>query len=123
MKNVMKRAWEIAKEGAKKFGGKAVEYIAMALKMAWSETRKAVLTTAAGSRKHKSWVAKIVGKHPRFKFDRCFVDSVDYNMSERYFELKDGFYDVCDAGTRYFVRVIGGQIERVEEYEVAEAVA
>lgn len=123
MKKVMVRAWKIAREGVAKFGGKVKEYFAVALKMAWAETRKAVLTTAVGSRKHKSWVAKIIGKHPRFKFDRTFVESVDYNMSERYFELKDGLYDVCDAGTRYFVRVIGGQIERVEEYEVMEAVA
>lgn len=123
MEKVMIRAWEIAKEGAAKFGGKVKEYFAAALKMAWAETRKVVLTTSAGSRKHKSWVAKIVGKHPKFKLDRSFVESFDYNMSERYFELTDGFYDVCDAGTRYFVRVTGGQIERVEEYEVMEAVA
>lgn len=123
MKKVMVRAWEIAKEGASKFGGKVKEYFAAALKMAWAETRKVVLTTSAGSRKHKSWVAKIVGKHPKFKLDRSFVESVDHNMSERYFELTDGFYDICDAGTRYFVRVTSGQIERVEEYEVLEAVA
>ena len=32
----MKNAWGIAKEAAKKFGGKAVEYIAGAMKMAWA---------------------------------------------------------------------------------------
>lgn len=36
MKNVMKKAWEIAREGAKKFGGKASDYIAEALRMAWA---------------------------------------------------------------------------------------
>ena len=35
-KELMKNAWEIAKEAAKKFGGKAIEYIAGAMKMAWS---------------------------------------------------------------------------------------
>lgn len=40
MRNVMIRAWEIAREGAEKFGGKAVEYIAAALKMAWAEIKK-----------------------------------------------------------------------------------
>lgn len=35
--NVMKRAWEIAKEGQKKFGGKIKEYFAEALKLAWAE--------------------------------------------------------------------------------------
>ena len=39
MKKVMVRAWEIAREGAKKFGGKAIEYIAEALKLAWKEVK------------------------------------------------------------------------------------
>lgn len=32
----MTNAWGIAKEAAKKFGGKAIEYIAGAMKMAWA---------------------------------------------------------------------------------------
>ena len=35
-KELMKNAWGIAKEAAKKFGGKAIEYIAGAMKMAWA---------------------------------------------------------------------------------------
>lgn len=35
MKTIMTNAWEIAREAAKKFGGKAIEYISGALKMAW----------------------------------------------------------------------------------------
>lgn len=35
MKKVMTNAWKIAKDAAKKFGGKAIEYISGALKMAW----------------------------------------------------------------------------------------
>jgi hypothetical protein len=37
MKNVMARAWEIAEEAVKNFGGKKSEYFAKALKMAWAE--------------------------------------------------------------------------------------
>jgi len=33
--NVMKRAWEIAKAGQQKFGGKVKEYFAESLKLAW----------------------------------------------------------------------------------------
>lgn len=33
---IMKNAWTIAKEAVNKFGGKAVEYFAQALKQAWS---------------------------------------------------------------------------------------
>ena len=42
MKNVMKKAWEIAKNAATKFGGKAVDYITQALKQAWAEAKKVV---------------------------------------------------------------------------------
>lgn len=36
MANVMKKAWEIARKGQQKFGGKVKEYFAQALKMAWA---------------------------------------------------------------------------------------
>jgi hypothetical protein len=42
MKNVMVRAWEIAKKGAAKFGGKVKDYFAQALRMAWAEIKKGV---------------------------------------------------------------------------------
>lgn len=35
MKTIMTNAWKIAREAAKKFGGKASEYISGSLKMAW----------------------------------------------------------------------------------------
>lgn len=40
LKNIMTRAWEIAKEAVASFGGKAVEYIAEAMKMAWAEVKE-----------------------------------------------------------------------------------
>lgn len=42
--NVMKRAWEIAKTGAKKFGGSVKSYFAQSLKMAWAEVKNAQTT-------------------------------------------------------------------------------
>jgi hypothetical protein len=39
MKKIMNRAWEIAREAAK-VSGRAIEYIAAALRMAWAEARK-----------------------------------------------------------------------------------
>lgn len=39
MKKIMVKAWEIARAGAVKFGGKVKEYFAEALKMAWAETK------------------------------------------------------------------------------------
>ncbi|WP_217562817.1 hypothetical protein [Paenibacillus sp. GbtcB18] len=40
MKNVMVRAWEIAKEAAAKFGGKVKDYFAQALILAWKEIKQ-----------------------------------------------------------------------------------
>ena len=40
----MKKAWEIAKQGQAKFGGKVKEYFATALKMAWALAKKASST-------------------------------------------------------------------------------
>lgn len=39
--NIMTRAWEIAKEGASKFGGSVKAYFAVALEMAWIEFKNA----------------------------------------------------------------------------------
>lgn len=36
---IMKRAWQIARESAAKFGGSAKSYISQAMKMAWAEAR------------------------------------------------------------------------------------
>lgn len=125
MKKVMIVAWKIAKKAAAKFGGSPVEYMSEALKYAWKITKatrpskQATLVIAAGSRNHKSWVAKIEGTDARYGFKRSFVDSVDHNLSERTFELSAGTYEVCNAGERYFIRVSGGKITRIERPVVA----
>ena len=49
MKVVMKRAWEIAREGVAKFGGKVKEYFAEALKMAWAEFKNAAVDVVTHS--------------------------------------------------------------------------
>lgn len=38
-KEIMSKAWEIAREGQKEFGGKVTEYFAEALKMVWAQTK------------------------------------------------------------------------------------
>lgn len=40
--NIMKRAWEIAKNAAKKFGHSVKSYISLALKTAWAEAKGAI---------------------------------------------------------------------------------
>ncbi|EJW14744.1 hypothetical protein [Paenibacillus alvei] len=44
MKNVMTRAWKIAKSAVVKFGGSAIEYFAEALRMAWKEIKQGGVT-------------------------------------------------------------------------------
>lgn len=40
LQKIMTRAWEIAREAVENFGGKVVEYIAEAMKMAWAEAKE-----------------------------------------------------------------------------------
>lgn len=131
MQNIMTVAWRLARKGQKKFGGKVSEYLSEALKMAWEMvgknikrvSKKVRIAISAGSRNHKSWVAQITGTHPTYKLNRSFVDSVDHNMSERHFDLMDGVYEVCDAGSRQFIQISKGNVEVVEYSEVMELVA
>jgi len=48
MQNVMTLAWEIARKGQKKFGGKVKEYIAEALRQAWRIVKNAMTTDKFG---------------------------------------------------------------------------
>lgn len=126
MRNIMMVAWKIAKKAAVKFGGSPVEYLSEALKQAWQicgkqvkrASKTATLTIAAGSRNHKSWVAKIDGADAKYGLKRAFVDSVDHNYSERTYNLGAGVYEVCNAGVRYFIRVVGGKINKIERSAV-----
>lgn len=51
----MTRAWEIAKEGAEKFGGKVKEYFQQALVIAWKEIKK-------GGRKVAEYTCKEIAR-------------------------------------------------------------
>lgn len=117
----MTRAWEIAREGVTKFGGHATDYIAEAMKIAWSEAReiKTEIVLAPGSRKHKSWLAKINGRHPQYKFDREFLQS-DY---EQVYTVANGLYEVQSGGQRYFIQVANGKYEVIQDWKAEELVS
>ncbi|MDE3837959.1 hypothetical protein C0966_00870 [Bacillus methanolicus] len=40
LKEVMKRAWKLARNGQRKFGGKVSEYLAHAMKIAWAWAKR-----------------------------------------------------------------------------------
>lgn len=127
MRKVMVRAWEIAKGAAAKHGGKAIEYIAAALKMAWAEVKGVVtkvvkkvayVELGLSSNKYKSWVAEIKGLHNRFKLDRVFVSKNDAVGCEEYSLYAGKYYEVCNRGDRYFAKVVDGEVVEVNEDEV-----
>jgi len=113
---IMKRAHEIART----LEGDYAARMSLALRQAWAEARKPKYVTIElrePNRKQKTWVAKIVGTHPVYKFDRKFVNSVNYG--EYTWELEEGIYDICENGNRYFIRVAGGDFRRIDASEVA----
>ncbi|WP_338709231.1 hypothetical protein [Paenibacillus amylolyticus] len=125
--NVMKRAWDIANIGAAKFGGKVKEFFRQALIMAWAESRKpklAELFIGNGSRKCKTWVARIAGSHERFGFNRVFLTEDGSNWANKWFDLNNGVYEVCaGVDNRYFIKVVDGTIHNIEKSEVLTELA
>lgn len=117
--NVMKRAWEIAKEGQKKFGGKVKEYFAISLKMAWSEAKAVKVTTTFGY--YKSYVAKINGKHPKYKLDRKFLKADERERSysgktgyDVFYITENGIYEKVSNGNREYFVVRNGEKTTVD---------
>ena len=133
-KEIMKRAWEIAKEGQMKFGGRAIEYIAEALKMAWKEAKQPkeiVLKIRHQPSGGKEWIAEITGRHPRFNFERKFLNAVARNWSSSgktgttSFLLKEGkIYEVNEPWKgRYFITVQNGEVVDIDVDYVATKIA
>lgn len=123
MRNVMTRAWEIARKGQENFGGGIKQYFAEALRMAWAETKTATIEISGGSRNHKSWVAEITGTHPKWKFDRKFIVEIEDDYRNNTYVLNNGIYNICDAGEQSFVEIINGEVTEIEMEEVKGLVA
>lgn len=123
MKQVMVKAWEIAKKGQKKFGGKVKEYFAIALKMAWALVKKQVkrfVTSLDFGRNY--WIAEITGTHPQYKLNREFLTENYIEDGERVYKLKDGLYHGKFTGRAHYFVVKNGEAYQVE-YEEAYAMA
>lgn len=52
-KQVMVRAWELAKQGASKFGGKAADFFRSALTIAWKEVKNGITVVVRNDRASK----------------------------------------------------------------------
>ncbi|GAB6931609.1 hypothetical protein JCM10914A_55920 [Paenibacillus sp. JCM 10914] len=123
MKNVMVRAWEIAKAAVTRFGGKVKEYFAQALAMAWRETKAPVKRSVefelkADTRKYRTWLAQITGPCQTYKMKRQFLNH-DRNDEFGYkvFILENGVYEY-NNGRRGFFQVDNGEIRDIEQSQV-----
>lgn len=76
MKEIMNNAWKIAKNAAKKFGGKAIEYIAGALKMAWK------MTKGLSEKQIKALEDKGFSRWTKYGKDRLYFDMVKAGFME-----------------------------------------
>lgn len=128
-KAVMIRAWVVAREAVAKFGGKAREYIAAALKQAWAEARAPKVAARptlceieiGTNKRSKSWLAAIVGPHATFRWQREFISYHDINRyGEQVYRVTDGVYEVCDKGSRNFILVQNGEYRRLDERDIAK---
>ena len=59
LSRLFRKAWAIARDGARCFGGRAVQHLAFALKQAWAEARDMAATVAAQRARVLAEVARI----------------------------------------------------------------
>lgn len=76
-KELMSKAWEIAREGQKEFGGKVTEYFNEALKMAWAQAKSTIDIEALEKKGFNRWTK---GNYDRlyFNIEKSGHMDVDY---------------------------------------------
>lgn len=131
LKQIMKRAHELARE----MEGHYAARLSLALRQAWEEAKakpkNAIMYVRHQPSGGKEWVAEIVGRHPKFKFDRLFEQPVERRWSgsgktgSTLFELEEGkIYEVnAPYEGRQFVTVVNGQIETIGAKDVLEKIS
>lgn len=120
---IFKKAWNLARRGQELFGGKVSEYFAESLRIVYQNVRTTafLLEVASGSRKHKSWVAKVTGEDKKWGFKREFVDAKEPGV----YELEDGVYNFKNAERNYqqYLVIRNGKAVEIEKEEVLLFVA
>lgn len=96
IKNIMTRAWEIAREAVSNFGGKIIEYISGALKQAWEEVKNATQEVTRGQ------LQVIEGKLAR-NSERTNIEALRnaYEINIKELFRKDGAYVALEVTTDY----------------------
>ncbi|WP_067924835.1 hypothetical protein [Alicyclobacillus shizuokensis] len=126
---VMKRAHELAKAMEGDYRARMV----MALRQAWREARApkfVVLRVNHQPSGGREWVARIMGRHPKYRFEREFLAEAAREWSGSgktgitVYELSDGIYEVNEPWKgRRFVEVANGEVRILKAEEVLERVA
>ena len=111
----MTRAWEIAKQGKKKFGGNVKEFFAAALKMAWAEVKGVKFVEEKTSERiiltanHDTFEYTVEGERKGKIFWKREGIKEDDKKNEAYAYLKSGkgintvsFYKIKD-GVKTFI--------------------
>ncbi len=87
----MTRAWEIAKKGQKRFGGKVKEYFAQALVMAWKEAKLAAMKQEKGLKIYSDYINNVIGKGGKIVSQEGTSYTIE-NMGKKHvvtFEMSD----------------------------------
>lgn len=129
MKNIMVRAWEIAEEGQKRFGGNVKEYFAVALKIAWAEAKSASKKTVkevADIIKEKLGTAVKVNVWEKYGKRRIYVNkNFKQQVAVLEFDAQDNFIGKNTLGAMdlFGARQNGIEDELVAVYEVVKEIA
>ena len=130
-RNLMKRAHQIAKG----LEGDYRARMSLALRQAWKEVkemeRNMVIKINHQPSGGKEWMAEIVGRDPKYKFQREFLQPVsrDWSSSGKTgftsFELEPGkVYEVNEPWKgRRFVEIQNGEIKTLDTEEVLSKIA
>ena len=129
-RNLMKRAHEIARS----LEGDYRARMSIALRQAWKEVKEVgnmVIKVNHQPSGGKEWVAEIVGRDPKYKFKREFLQPVsrDWSYSGKTgltsFELEPGkVYEVNEPWKgRRFVEIQNGEIVVISAEEVLSKIA
>jgi Streptococcus thermophilus bacteriophage Gp111 protein len=136
-KQIMIRAWELAREGVAAFGGRVRQYLAAALRMAWAEGRAIATTAAVKARKFfdvfnnrrygTPWgaVVALAGGKPEYDFRGTYTgNGRNGDAGEVVIECRVG--DVVAIGQRdgrganrndWYIVEIGGALRPVTRHE------
>ena len=129
-RSLMKRAHEIARS----LEGDYIARMSLALRQAWrevKEVRNMVIKVNHQPSGGKEWVAEIVGRDPKYKFKREFLQPVsrDWSRSGKTgttsYELEPGkIYEVNEPWKgRRFVEIQNGELKTLNTEEVLSKIA